>query len=198
MTTVTRRYPIFNTATRANPHVMYAEMRQYDPIYLDDSLLSGTRYWFFSRYEDVVNVMRDQRFVKNVRKSLRPEVARRYVPETPDPVWEAINYHLLNMDAPDHTRLRGLVHKAFTPNRVRDLEPRIQAIASDLLDKIGEKPDGDLLNDFAFPLPIIVIAEMLGVHIEMRDKFREWTKALLFGMDEQSGTLAVMEFAQYI
>jgi len=198
MATDTRTYPIFIRETRANPQAMYAEMRQHDPIYSAIGPMSGHRFWFFTRYEDVVAVLRDQRFVKDARKNLKPQFSRLYVAGNPDPVWEAINHHLLNLDAPDHTRLRSLVHKAFTPKQVRDLEPRIHEIAKDLLDGIGDKPDGDLLNDFAFPLPITVIAEMLGVHSEMRDKFRQWTQALLFGMDEQAGLLAVMEFVQYV
>ncbi len=198
MTTEVRTYPIFDPATRANPQAMYAQMRQHDPIYSATGPISGNTFWFFTRYEDVVAVLRDQRFVKDARKNLKPEHAYRYVAENPDPVWEAINHHLLATDPPDHTRLRSLVHKGFTPGRVRDLEPRIQQIASDLLDGIGEKKSGDLLDDFAFPLPITVIAEMLGVHIEMRDKFREWTRTLLFGMDEMAGQLAVMEFVQYV
>jgi cytochrome P450 PksS len=198
MTTEVRTYPILNAATRANPQPMYAQMRQHDPIYCAVGPVTGNQFWFFTRYEDVVAVLRDQRFVKNARKNLKPEYAFRYVAENPDPIWESINRHLLASDPPDHTRLRGLVHKGFTPKRVRDLEPRIRQIADDLLNAIGEKESGDLLNDFAFPLPITVIAEMLGVHIEMRDKFREWTQALLFGMDESAGQIAVMEFVQYV
>lgn len=198
MATDTRSYPIFVTATRANPQAMYAEMRQHDPIYSALGPMSGHRFWFFTRYEDVVAVLRNQHFVKDARKNLKPEFAFRYVAENPDPVWEAINHHLLNLDTPDHTRLRSLVHKAFTPNQIRALEPRIHQIATELLNNIGDKPDGDLLNDFAFPLPITVIAEMLGVHSNMRDKFRHWTQAILFGMDEQAGMLAVMEFVQYV
>jgi len=198
MTTGVRTYPVFSSASRANPQAMYAKMRENDPIYSAVGANSGHTLWFFTRYEDVVAVLRDQRFIKDVRKNLKPEYAFRYVAQNPDPIWEAIDHHLLNLDAPDHTRLRALVHKGFTPSRVRDLEPRIQQIATDLLDEIGEKESGDLLNDFAFPLPITVIAEMLGVHSEMRDKFREWTRALLFGGDALASQLAVMEFVQYV
>jgi cytochrome P450 PksS len=104
---------------------------------------------------------------------------------------------MLNQDPPDHTRLRGLVHKAFTPARVRDLEPRITQITNDLLDAMQDKAEGDLIADFALPLPIMVIAEMLGIPVEDRDKFRSWTQMILsFG--PASSIASVMEFVQYM
>src|SRR5690606_36912282 len=68
----------------------------------------------------------------------------------------------------------------------------------DLLDKMAQKSEGDLIDDFSYPLPITVIAEMLGIHPEKRDKFREWTRVLLFGASEEQGMAAVMEFVQYV
>lgn len=200
MTTTTQTYPIFSPETRANPQALYEQMRLNDPIYAATGPMSGNTFWFFTRYDDVVTVLKDQRFIKDVRKNLPPEHAKRYMAADDDgtSIWEAINRHMLNLDAPDHTRLRALVHKAFTPKRVRDLEPRIQAIANDLLDKMAQKSEGDLIDDFAYPLPITVIAEMLGIHPEKRDKFREWTSVLLFGSSEEAGMAAVMEFVQYV
>ncbi|MEM9953350.1 MAG: cytochrome P450 [Chloroflexota bacterium] len=196
MTTDTNLYPIFETATRANPQVLYKQMREENPIWKAISPF-GNPTWFFTRYEDVINVLKDQRFIKDARKNLPPEHVQRYYPAEPDPTWEAINHHMLNLDAPDHTRLRGLVHKAFTPKRVRDLEPRIEEIASELLDTMTKKSEGDLLDDFAFPLPITVIAEMIGVEKERRDDFRRWTQILLFGSDQDSARLSIMELVQY-
>lgn len=198
MTTDVNIYPIFNSKTRANPQAVYEQMRQSTPIWKGIGPQTGNSIWFFTQYEDVVNVLKDQRFVKNARQNLPPEIVKRYMPLEIDPTWEAIDKHMLNLDAPDHTRLRSLVHKAFTPKRVRDLEPRIEAIAQDLLEGMQGRNEGDLIDDFAFPLPITVIAEMLGIEKERRDDFRRWTRALLFGMDENAGRLAVMEFAQYM
>src|SRR5215207_897608 len=183
MTTETRTYPIFDEASRANPQAVYEQMRQYDPIYAAVGPMSGNTFWFFTNYEDVIAVLKDQHFVKDARKNLPSEHARRYYGDDDGTsIWEAINRHMLNLDAPDHTRLRAIVHKAFTPKRVRDLEPRIHAIAAELLDRMAERNEGNLIEDFAYPLPITVIAEMLGVHAEKRDKFREWTRVILFGM----------------
>jgi cytochrome P450 len=191
-------YKIWDRAARANPQAVYQTMRENDPVYRAVSPLWGNAFWFFTRYDDVVSVLKDQRFGKDILKNLPPQLARKYLPENPNPLFEPINRHLLNLDAPDHTRLRALVHKAFTPRLVQDLQPRIQEIADDLLNKMQEHEETDLIEAFAFPLPITVIAEMLGVHLEMREKFREWTRALLFSENEQRATSAVMEFAQYI
>jgi cytochrome P450 PksS len=189
---------IWSKAARSNPQAIYARMREEQPIFPTQGPVSGARIWFFTRYDDVVNVLKDQRFIKDIRKNLAPELARPFLPEDSNPMFEAIERHLLNLDAPDHTRLRQLVHHAFTPRRVRDLEPRIAAIAEDLLQKMATKSSGDLIEDYAFPLPITVIAEMLGVHADKREKFREWTRALLFGASEEAALISVMEFVQYI
>ncbi|MCU0514327.1 MAG: cytochrome P450 [Anaerolineae bacterium] len=191
-------YPVFDRATRANPQAVYARMREQQPIYPAVGPGSGHTFWFFTRYEDVVTVLKDQRFGKDVKRGLPPALAQRYIFEDENPAFEAINRHLLNLDAPDHTRLRALVHKAFTPRMVQELQPRIQQIAEALLKDMQGRREADLIEDFAFPLPIIVIADMLGVHPEYRDKFREWTKILLFGDAEDKAVTAVMEFVQYV
>ncbi|MEO1286345.1 MAG: cytochrome P450 [Chloroflexota bacterium] len=196
MTADVNLYPIFETATRANPQAIYKQMREENPIWKAMSPF-GNPMWFFTRYEDVVNVLKDQRFIKDGRNNLPPEHAARYYMADPDPIWLAIDRHMLNLDAPDLTRVRGLVHKAFTPKRVRDLEPRIEEIASELLDAMAQKSEGDLIDDFAFPLPITVIAEMIGVEKERRDDFRRWTQVLLFGMSEADSRQSIMELVQY-
>jgi len=197
-TPITNKYEVFAHSVRSNPQAVYEEMRQNDPIWLGHGPVTGNRFWFFVEYDDVVAILRDQRFGKDVRQGLPPQLVERFMPVEPDPAWQAINRHLLNLDQPDHTRVRNLVHKGFTRRNIQDLLPRIEAITSDLLDEMENHKEVDLIHSFAFPLPITVIAEMLGVHPEMRDKFREWTHALLFGMDEDAGKMAVMEFAQYV
>ncbi|GAB1422610.1 cytochrome P450 [Anaerolineales bacterium] len=191
------RYPIFHTPTRANPQAMYAQMRQQDPVYRAIGPNTGNPIWFFTRYADVMAVLKDPRFIKNYR-NLPPEIAQRYTPADENPTWAAINRHLLEQDPPDHTRLRALVHKAFTPNHIRALEPRIIQIVDHLLDAMAARNEGDLIADFAFPLPITVIAEMLGVPAEDQHLFREWTQTILFQTDEEQGLNAAMAFIQYM
>lgn len=200
--TETSKYDIWGQATRNNPHPIYRQMREQDPTFrVVDGL--GQTVWFFTRYEDAVSVLRDRRIIKNVQKSLPPEVLEAQFgnqidpnPFAQDSMFDAINQHMLNQDPPDHTRLRGLVHKAFTPARVRALQPRIEEIADELLDEMRDKNESDLIADYAMPLPITVIAEMLGIPVADRDKFRNWTQILLSGSMESMS--AVMEFAQYM
>src|SRR5690606_9869664 len=113
---------------------------------------------------------------------LPPEIGRKYIAPDSDPIFEAIDRHMLNLDPPDHTRLRALVHKAFTPRVIEEMRPRIAQIAQGLLDEMAESNEADLLEAFAFPLPITVIAELLGVPSADQDKFRRWTRAPLEGV----------------
>lgn len=87
--------------------------------------------------------------------------------------------HMLNADPPKHTRLRALVNKAFTSRAVRALEPRIVEVADDLLDEMAQRDSVDLLDSYAFPLPITVICELLGVPVADRDDFRDWSNAIV-------------------
>ena len=199
--TTASKYNIWSHETRNNPHLLYREMRENDPTYrvLDGM---GQTVWFFTRYKDSVSILKDKRSIKNPRKSMSPDVLRERFDIDPDEVvdlespWRAINAHMLNQDPPDHTRLRSLVHKAFTPSRVRDLQPRIEQIADELLSAMAQKPEGDLVADFALPLPITVIAEMLGIPVKDRDKFRKWTNVILSG--DMSSMDMIMEFVQYM
>jgi cytochrome P450 PksS len=193
------KYDIWGQATRSNPHSLYRQMREEDPAFRVIDGLNQT-VWFFTRYEDSVAVLKDKRIIKNIQKNMPPDVLEKRfgaansngLPE----MFDVINQHMLNQDPPDHTRLRALVHKAFTPARVRDLQPRIEQIANDLLDAMQEKTEGNLITDFALPLPITVISEMLGVPATDRDKFRHWTQVILSGSMES--LTSIMEFVQYM
>ncbi len=201
MTITTKTYPIWETPTRGKAQMMYAQMRQEDPVHRAIGPISKNPFWFLTRYEDVANFLKDPRFGKEIHKSLPAELANRYFPpQDPDDIFAVVNYHLLNMDAPSHTRLRSLVHKAFTPRMVENLRPRIAEIAGHFLDGMDNQTvrEGDLIQMYAFPIPVIVIAEMLGVPSTDRDKFREWTRNLLFGNDQETSMISAMEFTSYL
>lgn len=87
--------------------------------------------------------------------------------------------HLLNIDPPDHTRLRRLVSKAFTPRRVAEFAPRVQELADGLIDRFADTGSADLIHDFAFPLPIYAICDLLGVPREDQDDFRDWAGMMI-------------------
>jgi cytochrome P450 len=113
-----------------------------------------------------------------------------------------IENHMLNKDGDDHRRLRRLVTRAFTPRMVEGLRPRIQEIADDLIDAVEARGEMDLVDDFAFPLPITVIAELLGVPPADRERFRDWSNAMVrpaLAADELERFGAKMaEFAGYL
>jgi cytochrome P450 PksS len=132
--------------------------------------------WVVTRYAEAAELLRDPRFVKDPRK-LSEEGRGRYfrVSELGE-----LDHHMLFSDPPEHTRLRSLVSRAFTPRRVESLRPSVAAIATRLLDAAREREDeADLLTSLAFPLPIAVIAELIGVPVEDHDRFREWTTVLV-------------------
>jgi len=121
-----------------------------------------------SRYEDVAAVLRDKRFGKD----FEDRIIRRYGDKVFDePVYDSVRHWMLEMDPPDHTRLRGLVVKAFTARTVEDMRPRIQAIVDATLDKVSPQGRMDVMHEFAYQLPVTVICEMLGIPDADRDQF---------------------------
>jgi cytochrome P450 PksS len=113
----------------------------------------------------------------------------------------SINRHMLTLDPPDHTRLRNLIHKAFTPRMIRELEARIREITDELIDGMLAKGSADFIADFAFPLPVTVIAELLGIPREDRDRFRHWSQTIIMGgtsgADFEAVGAAALEFIMY-
>ncbi|MFW5747973.1 MAG: cytochrome P450 family protein [Chloroflexota bacterium] len=203
MTPTTSRppYPFWETATRPRAQALYAQVRQQDPVHRAIGPVSGNPLWFLTRHADCVQALKDPRLGREPQKHLPPAIAGRYMGELGNDdnnPFAAINRNLLNMDPPDHTRLRALVHKAFTPRMVENLRPRIAQIAADLLDTMGGKTETDLISDYAFPLPVTVIAEMLGVPASDRDRFREWTRVLLFDGTQETAAVAAMEVTMYL
>src|SRR5918993_1220239 len=128
-------------------------------------------------------VFKAERFVKNWRSALTPEQLAE-IPPIPA-VMKPLSQNMLDTDPPDHERLRALVSKAFTPRLIERMRPRVQAIADGLLDTVEDKGGMDLIDDYAFPLPITVIAELLGVPAEDRNNFREWSDAAVSGNASQ-------------
>ncbi len=196
METQLSKYPIMELKTRANPQPVYEQMRQHDPIYSDYGPMTGRRFWFFTRYDDCVAVLRDSRFGKNIEEHLTPEQLAQQPPQ--DEAFAITNRNMLFMDPPDHTRLRSLVHKAFTPRMIQNLEPRIQEITNDLLNAMEGKQTIDLIAEFALPLPSTVIAELLGVPLDDQPRFHRWTKTLLYSGLMEEAQIAALEFTMYI
>jgi cytochrome P450 len=162
-----------------DPLSVFARMRAESPV---TSVITpeGQRAWLITRYEDVRRALADPRLSKDWRKLRAPGFV-------PDPSVGFLMAHMLNADPPDHTRLRRLVQKAFTPGRVAGLRPRIEAITASLLDAMAATreadPAGDgvidLITEFAFPLPMTVICELLGIPDGDREEFKTWSQVIL-------------------
>jgi cytochrome P450 len=172
------RVDLFDAAFKADPYPTYAELRSTAPVH-PTTLPDGWSVWLVTRYEDVLAIFKDKRFVKDWRKVMPPEQLAQ-IPPIPE-VMKPLSQNMLDTDPPDHERLRALVSKAFTPKLIERMRPRVQAIADVLLDAVEDRGRMDLIDDYAFPLPITVIAELLGVPSEDRNKFREWSDAAVSG-----------------
>jgi len=155
----------------ADPYPTYRRLRTEDPVHH-----SPLDFWVLTRYEDVVAVLRDPRFIK---EPLAGFVAARFGVAVPP----GVGVSMLDRDPPDHTRLRSLVSKAFTPRVVEGLRPRIQEIVDSLITRAEAAGSMDLIEEFAYPLPVNVICEMLGVPVEDHERFKGWSLDIARGLD---------------
>ena len=158
------------------PLPVLKELRTTAPLYRFE-MPNGQHAWMVTRYEDVLALIKDPRIVKDMRRVLPPESAAHVVSRSA--ALSLRRFHMLASDPPDHTRLRRLVSTVFTPRMIEQWRPRIQHITDELLDQVQAQGQMDLISDFAFPLPITVICEMLGVPVEDRLKFHVWSTAFL-------------------
>jgi cytochrome P450 len=176
----TRRYDLYGHEFRLATHETYAQMREESPVHLQPGLDGETPIWFVTRYEDVVALLTDnERFVLDPKLALTADEIEALQASAPLESDDRVNENLLSKDGDDHRRLRRLVTKAFTPRMVEQLRPRIQEIADDLIDRVVERGRMELVDDFAFPLPITVIAELLGIPVEDQGRFREWSNTFV-------------------
>jgi cytochrome P450 PksS len=151
---------------KANPYPFYARLRAEAPVYRMKLGFWLPRAWIVTRYADVLALLKDDRFSNDVTAKLP------WVPRTTRPLTQ----HMLNRDPPDHTRLRTLVNKAFTPRVVDGMRGRIQSVCDGLLDAAAARGRMELVADLALALPLRVIADLLGVPARDRHRFAGWSK----------------------
>jgi hypothetical protein len=152
-----------------NPYPHYHALRANDPVHR-----SALGFFVASRHADVSLVLRDKRFGKDFAGRMTRRHGAAILEE---PVYRSMRHWMLQQDPPDHTRLRGLVVKAFTARRVEDMRPRIQVIVDETLDRIAPQGHMDLIADFAYRLPVTVICEMLGIPREEHELFHAGARA---------------------
>jgi cytochrome P450 len=188
---------------KADPFPFYRRLRELAPVYrvkLPDRQLA----WLVTRYDDVVTVLTDERFAKDVFRVLSKEqlAASPWLTKLLTPLLMPLARHMLNRDPPDHTRLRALVQQAFSPRLVEGMRGRIETLADELLDRVIRRGRMDLIADYALPIPTTVIAEMLGVPVGDRHKFHRWSSAMLSAGASRFGLLRAMpsalRFIRYI
>ncbi|GHO56164.1 cytochrome P450 family protein [Ktedonobacter robiniae] len=171
--------------TKRDLHVFYAQLRSMEPLHYVEDL----NFWLTTTYEGTLFVLKDPRFTKDRRKISAQQHEQ-------DPLFASIFQNMLTVDPPDHSRLRRLVSKAFTPRMIEQLRPRIQQITDELLDAVQERGSMDVITEFAYPLPITVISEMLGIPVSDRASFRAWTQAIV---NQREDTRTALEaFLHYI
>jgi cytochrome P450 len=195
----------FDPEWATNPFPLYADLRQRAPVHRN-----ALGFWVFARHADCLALLRDRRTSAD-DAYIDPErlsAEFRFGSGADDPEVTAMRdmRPFLFRDPPDHTRLRGLVSKAFTPKVVESLRARTQQIVDELLDTAFEADRVDLLESFAYPLPVRIICDMLGVPVADQDRFKSWSTSLARGLDPDfllTGEAikdrddAVMQFAQY-
>ena len=195
----------FDPLWASDPFPLYADLRERAPIHRNE-----LGFWVVSRHADCLAVLRDRRASSdslNVAVERMPQGLRTPV-EQDDPMAAAMleMRPFLFRDPPDHTRLRGLVSKAFTPKVVESLRARTQQVVDELLDAALEADRVDLVEEFAHPLPVRIICDLLGVPLEDQDRFKVWSNALARGLDPDfllapeviaARSEGVLQFAQY-
>jgi cytochrome P450 len=186
----------------AHPYDVYANLRENEPV----SWFEPTGQYLISRHEDVNALLRDRRLGRSyLHVATHAEMGRPDDPDYLEPFWHVIRNGMLDLEPPDHTRLRRLVSQAFTPRRVEALRPTVQRIADRLVDDFVADGGGDLVARVAEPLPVTVIAEMLGVPDADRHLLRPWS-ADICGMYElnpsraaaDAAVRACLEFSDYL
>ncbi|MEU6402917.1 cytochrome P450 [Streptomyces sp. NPDC046985] len=169
--------PLFTWEFATDPYPAYAWLRDHAPVHRTQ-LPSGVEAWLVTRYTDAKQALADQRLSKNPAHHDEPAHARGKT-GIPGERKAELTTHLLNIDPPDHTRLRRLVSKAFTPRRVAAFAPRVQELADGLIDRFAADGAADLIHEFAFPLPIYAVCDLLGVPREDQDDFRDWAGMMI-------------------
>lgn len=194
---------LLSQETKRDPVAFAARLQEQGPLIQLPGFAGMGGAWLVTTYDDAIAVLKDPRFIKDIQKLSLPESGQEAPGESTSMIHQLLAFRrdILTVDPPDHTRLRNLVSKAFTPRMIEQLRPRIQQIADELLNAVLVQGSMDLIVDFAFPLPITVISEMLGIPTTDRSQFRSWTQVIVNASMEpqmEDKLAALSEFVQYI
>ena len=171
------QYDLNSAEFLADPYPVYDQLRTNDPIFWS----AENSYWILTRYADIAALIQNPRLSSNriaAHASRMPDAAKAHF----RPFFTAVSSWMLMIDPPDHTRLRGLVSKAFTPRVVENMRALVQQLVEDMLARVKEQGRMDIMTDLANPLPAIVIAEMLGVPGSDQQQFKSWSDDIAMGL----------------
>jgi cytochrome P450 len=188
----------FSTEFAANPFPLFAQLRSAGAVVAVPFGSEGESVWMVTRLEEAVQVLKNQLFTVDPSTISRDENQQQSPPRG---VGGFLGRSMIDVDEPDHRRLRSLVSKAFTPRYIQSLRPSIQRIADELLDRVADQGHMDLVKEFAFPLPITVISTMLGVPSEGQALIREWSELFSSGgapSRDPARELITQTFAEYL
>ena len=179
---------------RSNPYPFYSRLRSDNPV-LEAITPDGYTAWLITRYEDALSALKDKRLSKD----------KAYLNEKPQwtpAFFRPLERNMLDLDDPEHARLRTLVHKAFTPRLIETLRTSIETITEELIESAKPRGRMDLIAEFALPLPVAVISKMLGIPNKERHKFHRWSNAIVTSQSSKIGALkaipSAVAFLRYI
>ena len=179
---------------KANPYPFYAKLRAEQPVF-PVKLPDGQTAWLITRYDDALSALRDRRFSKDKLNAGQRQ------PWTPA-FFKPLRRNMLDVDDPDHARLRGLVHKVFTPKMVENMRQRVESLTEELLDAVQPRGHMDLVREYALPLPTSIIAQMLGVPSGEQHNFHRWSSAIVSSQSSKWGAVRAIPpaiaFLRYI
>ena len=175
---------ITNPKFKADPFGFYKRLRDEAPVFRV-ALQANQSAWLVTRYDDVVEVLKDERFAKDALRAMSAEQLAK-LPWIPA-MFRPLGRNMLDVDPPDHTRLRNLVQQAFSPRLVERMRGRVADLSEEILDKVARRGRMDLIHDYALPIPTTIIAEMLGVPASDRHKFHRWSSAIMESTAKTSG-----------
>ena len=189
---------VTSAAFKAEAYAYYARLRADAPVH-PVKLPGGQAVWLVSRYDDVVSLLKDPRLVKDRRHAKGSKPLSRL----PGMLGflQALERNMLDLDPPDHTRLRGLVHLAFTPGLVDRMRSRVEDLSDRLLSRAVANRRMDLIRDYALPIPLTIISEMLGIPAQDQHRFHRWSNAIVASTAGPSLVRvlpAVWKFVRYI
>ena len=179
---------------RSNPYPFYSRLRSDNPV-LEVVTPDGYTAWLITRYEDALSALKDKRLSKD----------KTYLNEKPQwtpKFFRPLERNMLDLDDPEHARLRTLVHKAFTPRLIETLRASIETITEELIESAKPRGRMDLIAEFALPLPVAVISQMLGIPHKERHRFHRWSNAIVTSQSSKIGALkaipSAVAFLRYI